>query len=114
MIGNIEQLKATPIVHPEAANAAMKVLVGATEGWTDHVMRVVEVAPGGYSPKHSHPWFHVNYILSGEGKLMIDGVETPIQSGSYAYIPGNTIHQFKNVGTSTLRFICIVPKEGHR
>jgi quercetin dioxygenase-like cupin family protein len=114
MIGNIKELHANPIVHPEASGAAMKVLVGATEGWSDHVMRVVEVAPGGYSPRHSHPWPHINFILEGDGELMIAGVNTPIHYGNYAYVPGDTLHQFKNVGATTLRFICIVPKDGHR
>ena len=41
------------------------------------------------------------------------GKENPIETGSYAYVPAGSLHQYKNKGYGTLRFICIVPKEGH-
>ena len=113
VVGKIEELFAKEITSTEAKNARMKVLVNAENGWEDYVMRVVEVDESGYTPKHSHPWPHINYIFSGKGSLMIDGKENPVEAGSYAFVPGNHLHQFKNIGTDTFKFICIVPKEGH-
>ena len=77
-------------------------------------MRVFEVEPGGYTPRHQHPWPHINYIIEGTGQVMIDLVDYEISSGSYAYVPSDTIHQFQNSGDKTLKFICIVPEEGHK
>jgi len=114
VVGNIEKLIANEITSTEAKNAKMKVLVGPDTGWDDYVMRVIEVEVGGYTPKHSHPWPHINYIISGDGELMIDGKNNPVKSGSYAYIPQDHLHQFKNVGNDVFKFICIVPKEGHK
>ena len=114
MIGNIKDLEKIVVTHPSAANAAMKVLVGPKEGWKGYVMRVVEVEEGGYTPKHNHPWPHINYFIEGEGELMIDGKVTPVEPGSYAYVPSDALHQFRNVGTATFKFICIVPEEGHK
>lgn len=114
MVGNVKELIGKPITNPEAKNALMKVLVSPIEGWQDHVMRVIEVEVGGYTTKHSHPWPHINYILEGEGSLMMNGEEHPVVSGSYAFIPDGTLHQFRNVGTVMFKFICIVPKEGHK
>ncbi len=105
---------ANTIDSPEVKNAAMKVLIGKTEGWTDHVMRIVELAPQGYSPRHVHPWPHINYMIEGQGTLFMDGQEHPVEAGSYAYVPADTDHQFKNSGGEAFRFICIVPKEGHQ
>jgi len=114
IVNNIKNIEAKEINHPSAQNAAMKVLVSAKEGWEDHVMRVVEVSENGFTSKHSHPWPHINYMIEGEGELMIDGVINKVSSGSYAYVPLNSLHQFKNVGKGVFKFICIVPKEGHK
>jgi len=114
MIGKVENLKNIELSGPLVKNASMKVLISPEEGWNDHVMRVVELGKDGFSPKHSHPWQHINYVLEGTGELEIDGVITTISTGSYAYVPGNTLHQFRNKGHETLKFICIVPVEGHR
>ena len=99
---------------PEVRHAAMKVLVGAEQGWADHVMRVVELGPGGYSPKHRHPWPHINYMLEGDGVLEIEGHAHAVRAGSYACVPAGTEHQFRNTGQAQFRFICIVPAEGHQ
>ncbi len=105
---------ANMINSPAVQNAAMKVLIGEKEGWSDHVMRVLELGPEGYSPKHAHPWPHINYMLEGKGMLFIEGQEKPVEAGSYAYIPADVEHQFRNAGDGMFRFICIVPKQGHQ
>lgn len=106
-----------PVRHmdiPGAKDADMKVLVGEGQGWSDHVMRLIELAPGGCSPKHAHPWPHINYMVEGHGVLHIDGKDHEVKSGSYAFVPANSLHQFVNTGQEQFRFICIVPKEGHQ
>ncbi len=114
MIGYEPKIEAKQITHPDAYHAAMKELVSPQEGWEGYVMRVVEVTEFGYTPKHQHSWPHINYMLEGEGELMIDGVIKHVKKGSFAYVPGNTLHQFRNVGKCTFKFICIVPEEGHK
>lgn len=113
-VGHVNELESKEIVSPLAKQAKMKVLVGTQEGWDNHVMRVLEVEAGGFSPRHQHPWPHINYVLEGEGTLFLNGIENPIKAGSYAFIPSNELHQFQNTSQSTLKFICIVPTEGHK
>ena len=84
------------------------------EGWDGYVMRVVEVEPNGFTPKHQHPWPHINYIIEGSGTLLIGDTLHPLKAGGYAFVPGNTLHQFSNAGDVTFKFICIVPEEGHK
>lgn len=114
IVGNFKELEAVQITSPEAKNAAMKVLVSPKEGWEGYVMRVVELEPDGYSPKHQHDWPHINYIIEGEGTLLIGDTLNSITAGSYAYVPANTLHQFSNIGRAPFKFICIVPEEGHK
>lgn len=99
---------------PEVRAAGMKVLIGEAQGWADYVMRIIQLDEKGYSPNHSHPWPHINYMLEGEGVLSMGDEDHPVQAGSYAYVPADTQHQFRNTGTGAFKFICIVPKEGHQ
>lgn len=112
-IGDEKEVIATAIQSPEVKNAAMKVLISDREGWEDYVMRVVELGEGGYSPAHAHPWPHINYVLAGDGVLQVDGRDTPVGPGAYAYVPAGKPHQYRNAGKGLFRFICIVPTEGH-
>lgn len=113
IVGNINKLPGKELNSPELKNTLMKVLVSPKEGWDGYVMRVVEVKEGGYTPKHSHPWIHVNFVIEGEGEILIDGVVNEVTAGSFAQIPKDVIHQFRNRGKEVFKFICIVPEEGH-
>lgn len=113
IVANEKNVHAITMESPEVKNAAIKALISPKEGWDGYVMRVIDLGEGGYSPKHTHQWPHINYILQGKGSLHIEGKDTPIEAGSYAYVPAGSQHQYKNTGNGTLRFICIVPQEGH-
>ena len=114
IVSNEKEVVAKTIESPEVKAAAIKVLIGPQQGWEDHVMRVIELDDQGYSPAHAHPWPHINYMLEGEGVLVMDGQEHRVAAGAYAFVPAGTHHQFRNAGTGKFRFICIVPKEGHQ
>jgi quercetin dioxygenase-like cupin family protein len=114
IVSHEKEVMSDIIDSPDVKNAAMKVLIGQEQGWADHVMRVIELEPDGYSPKHTHSWPHINFMIEGSGVLMIEGQDYPVKQGSYAFVPANANHQFKNTGSSAFRFICIVPKEGHQ
>jgi quercetin dioxygenase-like cupin family protein len=114
IVGNFKDLTAKPVTHPSAKDAAMKVLVSPNEGWEGYVMRVVEVEVGGFTPKHAHDWPHINYVIEGNGTLLIEDKLHELTPGSYAFVPNNALHQFSNIGDATFKFICIVPEEGHQ
>jgi quercetin dioxygenase-like cupin family protein len=114
IVGNIFNVEGVKINTPAAKDAVMKVLVSPKEGWEGYVMRELEVGAYGYTPKHSHPWPHINYIIEGEGELLIGEKVNQVKAGGFAYVPSDTIHQFRNVSEKTFKFICIVPEEGHK
>lgn len=114
LVKHLDDCPRKEVSNASAKNAFMKVLVSEKEGWEDYVMRVVEVEKDGYTPKHQHPWPHINYVIEGDGHLMMNGKNHTLKSGTYAYVPDNTLHQYRNTGNGILKFICIVPKRGHQ
>lgn len=90
-----------------------KVLITPRDGWDSHVMRYFELGEGGYCAKESHPWPHIVFFSKGKGILHLSGVDYEVEEGSYAFIPGNEVHQLINRGEGKFEFVCIVPKEGH-
>ena len=113
IVANEKDIAASPVESIEVKAAAMKVLISEDEGWQDHVMRIIELGEGGYSPKHAHDWPHINYVVSGSGLLLMDGKDHPLTAGGYAFVPSGMVHQFRNAGNTPFRFICIVPSRGH-
>lgn len=112
IVGHSKDIEGIKLQGEGISNALKKVLISPQEGWEGWVMRVFELGPGGHTPKHTHDWPHINWIVEGQGTLYLDGAEHAIAAGSYAFVPNNALHQFKNTGSSKLTFICIVPEEG--
>lgn len=113
-VGNIKDMPEIPMTMPGAQGAIKQVAIGSKQGWEGWVMRVMTLEADGHTPTHSHPWPHINYVLSGQGSVTIDGKQTAIQAGSCAYIPSGAEHGFQNQGSESLKFICIVPEEGDK
>ncbi len=114
IVAHEKDLEAGAVAHPDVKDVKMKVLVSPENGWPDYVMRMFELQAGGHTPRHTHDWPHINYVVEGTGLLHVDGVDHEVNAGSYAYVPAGSLHQFQNAGTGIFRFICIVPKHGHQ
>ena len=107
--GKEKDIEAKPAEVDEAKNVSMKVLMSEEDGAPTAVMRVFEVAPGGYTPFHTHGWEHMVYVLQGTGVVKEGQKEHPLERGTYVLVEPGEEHQFINRGNDTLRFICIVP-----
>ncbi len=107
-----EEIKEIKVEMDGVKNVTKKIPIGKEQGWENYTMRVFTIGPGGYTPKHSHDWEHVNHIVSGRGKLMIDGIEYEVSAKDYAFVPPNKEHQFSNPYDQPFEFICIVPNRG--
>ena len=109
-----ENIKAIDLNASGIANVVKQSLIGPNQGWEGWVMRLFTIGKDGHTPRHTHTWPHINYIVSGEGTLFLNGKEHMVTSGFVAYIPGNAEHQFTNHGEQDFSFICIVPEEGDK
>ncbi|HHT50169.1 MAG TPA: cupin domain-containing protein [Eubacteriaceae bacterium] len=114
VVGHKDNIEKVKFEGPAVKGATMKALISPQDGWEGYVMRYFELEVDGYSPRHTHPWPHINYIISGEGSLHLDGKDYDLRAGSYAYVPSDKLHQFSNTGRGEFKFICIVPEEGHK
>ena len=111
MVRRETDVAAIPMKGEGVVGVTKRIVVGPADGY-DGFMRVFTLEAGGNSPYHAHPWFHANYVLEGEGKIVIEGEEHPIGAGSVAYIDSGKKHNFVNTGHGPLKFICLVPQEG--
>ncbi len=107
-------MKKTAPSAPGMKNVTKTTAISPSQGWEGWVMRIFTLGSEGFSPRHTHPWPHINYIIEGTGTLFLDGNENPVEQGDTAYIPAGEEHQFKNTGKGNLSFICIVPEEGDK
>lgn len=113
MIRHEDEIQSVAMSGNDVLGVTKKILIGPKDGY-DGFLRVFTVEPGGHTPDHSHPWFHANYILEGEGLICMDNKKTPVRSGSVAYIESGKTHHFENNGKTPLTFICLVPQEGDK
>ncbi len=113
-VSNIENVAKIPMNMEGAEKVMKQVLIGKNEGWENHVMRLFTINKNGHTPRHSHPYPHINFIVSGKGVLHMDGTDYDMKQGSIAYVPSNIIHQYINKGNDDFVVICIVPSEGEK
>lgn len=95
-----------------AADVVKANVIGEKEGWPNYTLRLFRLAAGGYTPRHKHQWEHVNYIISGKGRVRIGDTVHEIEKKDFAFVPPGTEHQFENPYDEDMDFICIVPNSG--
>lgn len=73
-------------------------------------LRVFDIAPGGHTPLHSHPWEHEAFVVSGNGKIVLERSREPLAEGDAVFVEPGETHQFVNDGDTTMRMVCVIPK----
>jgi len=68
-----EDMPAAELNMAAAKNVVKMTGITGKEGWDGWSMRIFNLGVDGHTPKHSHDWPHINYIISGKGTLFIDG-----------------------------------------
>jgi quercetin dioxygenase-like cupin family protein len=69
---------------------------------------VIQVAPGEtVRPAHSHPdGEEIIYILSGSGRVMVDGAVDRVEAGSVVLFPQGAVHMLQNNGAEEMKVAC--------
>lgn len=107
-------VKAKSVTEPGVTDVAMRVLIDEGTGAPTFAMRLLEIAPGGQTPFHSHPWEHEVYVLSGRGKIRCNNGETRMKEGIFIYVAPDEEHNFANTGDVPLVFLCMIPAAKYR
>ena len=106
-----DQVATEEVIVPGAKGVRVRWLISSEDGAPHFYMRRYELAPGGRTPWHAHPWEHEVYILSGAGTLVTPEGEHPLSAGDCVFVPPNEEHQFRNTGPGELKMLCLVPKD---
>lgn len=104
-----ESIPFGPVQMDGATGVQLRCLIGPEDGAPSFTMREFEVAPGGCTPKHEHRYEHEVYVLEGNGVVLVGGEEHPLQPGTVVFVPPDALHQFRNTGSTRLRFLCLIP-----
>ena len=86
-----------------------QLISGEGDGAPVYNMRMIEIAPGGNTPDHDHPFEHENFVVSGEGEVMFEGEWRPVAAGDVIFVPPDARHQYRNSGNEPLVFLCGIP-----
>ncbi|MDI6733752.1 MAG: cupin domain-containing protein [Planctomycetota bacterium] len=103
-----KEMPLRPVQTDGAESVSMRWLISQKEA-PNFVMRMFEVAKNGHTPLHSHETEHEVFILEGQGELVYENEKKPFRTGYVVYVEPNKMHQFRNTGESTLKFICLIP-----
>jgi quercetin dioxygenase-like cupin family protein len=83
------------------------------DGAPHYALRVIEVQPGCHTPKHTHPYEHENYVLAGEGRVLLGDEWHAVGVGSVIFVPADLLHTYENTGETPFRFLCGIPTSQH-
>jgi quercetin dioxygenase-like cupin family protein len=83
-------------------------ITGETTGAEHCSMCVIRVAPGQtVRPAHSHPnGEEAIYVMSGSGRVLIEGHVHAVQRGSAVLFPQGQVHMLQNSGDEEMRVVC--------
>ncbi len=94
----------------EAPGVTIRWLIDEENDRAPHyALRLIEVAPGGHTPFHAHPFEHENYVIAGSGRLRIGETRHEVGPGSVMLVPAGEDHNFENTGSEPFRFLCGIP-----
>jgi len=108
VIGN-EKVESKPVTMEGSSGCHVRWLVSESDTAPNFAMRQFEIKPGGYTPRHQHPYEHEVYVLEGEGVVFEGDEQHPLKAGDVIFVAPDEIHQFRNTGGAAMKFLCMVP-----
>lgn len=111
LIRRADEMDGKPMQMDGVKGVQMRMMVGRDDGAANFSMRHFTVEPGGYTPHHQHNYEHEVLILEGAGEAQDGDAVHPIRAGDVLFVQPNTVHQFRNTGSTPLKFLCLVPTQ---
>jgi quercetin dioxygenase-like cupin family protein len=108
-VDHYEHVEAKPVDMEGSHGCTVRWLLGASDGVPTFAMREFEVAPGGFTPRHSHPYEHEVFVLEGQGVVYENESPHALRAGDVVFVKPDEIHQFRNTGHAPLKFLCMIP-----
>jgi len=112
IIKKISEVPAEPVTIEGAKNVVARMIFGPQDHAPTFAMRQFEIAPGGHTPLHSHPYEHEVIVLQGRLEVVDKDKPIPLEPGDAVMVEPNLRHQFRNLSPDKLaKMICIIPVE---
>ncbi len=96
-------------VEEGAKGVRIRWVISGDDGAANFAMRHFEIAPGGHTPHHAHPWEHEVFVLTGRGKVAGQGCDKPLSPGTVVFVPPGEEHHFASEGPEPLTLLCVIP-----
>ena len=87
-------------------------IAGKEEGAKNAFFGVLEIQPGARVPVHRDATEEYLYIVSGAGKITIDGKSTDIKDDFAVFMPAGAEVSFEATGTETVRAVQFFAGQG--
>jgi quercetin dioxygenase-like cupin family protein len=72
------------------------------------VIAHVEIAPGVWAGRHTHPGEEMAYVIEGEAELFVEGQPTrKVRAGDGFIVPAGVKHDVHNFGTETFQVVAV-------
>jgi quercetin dioxygenase-like cupin family protein len=111
-LSSLENAEINKVDMEGAEGVCKQVPISKADGTPTFSFRVFTIEPGGHTPYHTHSFEHLNYIIEGQGTVLLQDGEHMIRKGDFALISPGETHQYRNASLSKpLIMICAVPKE---
>jgi quercetin dioxygenase-like cupin family protein len=112
-ITNLNNTVKTEVTMEGARKVKKQLPLSSQDGSPTISFRVFTIEPDGNTPYHTHAFEHLNYIIEGDGVVvMATGDEKPVKQGDFVLVLPGEKHQYKNKSASSpFVMICAVPKE---
>ncbi len=68
---------------------------------------IVTLSPGGYQPRHRHYEEQVIYVLEGQARSILDGVEHGLSVGGFFHWKAGVEHEIYNTGQGAFRHLLV-------
>lgn len=81
-------------------------LIGETNSECGEIsIQITHVLPGAEQGIHSHPESQCYYLISGTGLMRIDDEAKEVKCGDAVFIPGNSKHGIRNIGSTEMVYL---------
>lgn len=108
-VNQYQDIAQQPVEMEGSQGCSVRWLLGEKDGAPNFAMRQFEVAAGGFTPRHSHPYEHEVFVLEGEGEVLEGTAPHPLRAGDVVFVKPDEVHQFRNTGQGPLKFLCLIP-----
>ncbi len=113
-VGHVDEVKREEVKMEGTSGTYIQWLISREQGAENYAMRLFTIKPGGKIARHSHPWEHEIFVLSGRGRIGAGEQEVEVREGNFLYIEPDVPHWYVNDGDENFKFLCIIPMKGVR